>query len=251
MLRGLFTFTEVNMVLQITQSIFSNNELALKHQEAVERVGNYNFPVFVLLFISCALAMYVYLRYYKKTLQVFSSVVSYGASQQIQRDGHSFFRSFSLSLFLIYMICGGIFFTDLSTYFGWFRIVSPDTRMFISILFIGFLILLRRILGRLFGLIVKEKAAIEDYFFQYSFNIYVGAFALLMFCLLLRYSNLPASHLFPIAIGVLGLLYSIRIAKILAFGYSTYGFSLFHLVLYLCAVEIIPLALFVKIIVNG
>ncbi|MEO8760360.1 MAG: DUF4271 domain-containing protein, partial [Bacteroidia bacterium] len=131
--------------LQI-QSIFSDNELKLKHSEALERIGNYHFPTFILLFICCALVIYIYLRHYKKIEQVFSSVISYSASQQIQRDGHSFFRSFSVSLFLIYMICGGIFFSDLSAYFGWLKILSPEIITVVSIVIIGILILLRRLL---------------------------------------------------------------------------------------------------------
>lgn len=149
------------------------------------------------------------------------------------------------------MICGGIFFADLSTYFGWIKIVSADILTLLAIIVIGILILLRRLLTHFFGLIVKEKNATEDYFFQYAFNIYVGAFILLAFCLLLRYSNIPASYLLPVTIGVLSLLYFVRMIKTLVFGFSLYGFSLFHLVLYLCGVEIIPLAIFVKVIVNS
>ncbi len=233
------------------KSIFFNHLLPAKHDAAIERIGSYNFPAFILLFISCALVIYIYLRYYKKTLQVFSSVLSYNAGQQIQRDGHSFFRSFSLSLFLIYMICGGIFFADLSAHFGWIRHISSDMVTLFAVLIIGVSILLRRMLIQFFGLITKEKNAAEDYFFQYSFNIYAGAFVLLGFCLLLRYSSLPPSYLLPAIISILSLLYGIRMVKILVFGYSIYGFSLFHLVLYLCAVEIIPLAIFIKIIVNS
>lgn len=250
-MQGLFTFTAVNFFLQITPGIFSNHELKLKHTEVLERAGGYNFPVFILLFICCALVIYIYLRHYKKTLLLFSSVLSYGASQQIQREGHSFFKSFSLSLFLIYMICGGIFFSQLSTYFGWSKHVAPEMVMTISILSIGMLILIRRILGVFFGRVIKEKNAAEDYFFQYAFNVYIGAFALLALCLLLRYSHLQASYLLPIGVSVLALIYAIRMIKTLIFGYTSYGFSIFHLVLYLCAVEIIPLAVFVKIIVNS
>ena len=195
--------------------------------------------------------MYIYLRFYKKTLLVFSSVMSYGASQQIQREGHSFIKSFSIFLFLIYMICGSIFFTDLSTYMGWFKNTSTNILMGLSILVIGALILIRRMLSQSFGAIIKEKNAAEDWFFQYTFGIYVSALIMLIFCLLLHYSNMPAAYLFPIGLSIIALLYAIRIVKTLVFGYSVYGFSLFHLVLYLCAVEIIPLAVFVKVIVNS
>ena len=149
------------------------------------------------------------------------------------------------------MICGGIFFTDLSVYSGWFKNTSVDTIKGLSIILIGILIIARRLLNQAFGLIIKEKNATEDLFFQYAFGIYIGALVMLVCCLLLQYSNIPAVYLFPLGISILGLLYGIRMIKTLVFGYSMYGFSLFHLVLYLCAVEIIPLAVFVKVIVNS
>ena len=184
-------------------------------------------------------------------LQIFSATISYGALQQIQRDGHSFVKSFSVCLFLIYMICGGIFFADLSVYAGWFNNISLSQITLLSILAIFVLILVRRILSWALGQIIKEKNATEDWFFQYTFGIYAGSVIILVSCLLLHYSNVPAGYLFPASLGIIALLYSIRVVKTVAFGYSAYGFSLFHLVLYLCAVEIIPLAVFVKLIVNS
>jgi hypothetical protein len=237
--------------LQIAPSIFAKHELALKHSDSLERNWNYNLPVFLLIFVCCALVVYVYLRFYKKTLLVFSSVISYNASQQIQREGHSFIKSFSTCLFLIYMICGGIFFTDLSVYSGWFKNTSVDMIKLLSIILIGVLILARRFLNQVLGSIIKEKNATEDLFFQYAFGTYISALVMLICCLLLHYSNMPSVYLFPIGISVLGLLYGIRVIKTLVFGYTMYGFSVFHLVLYLCAVEIIPLAVFIKVIVNS
>jgi hypothetical protein len=237
--------------LDIVPSIFFKHELVLKHNEILIRDESYNLPVFISLFICCALVMYVYLRYYKKSLQVFSSIVSYGASQQIQREGHSFFRSFSISFFLIYMICGAIFFTDLSIYQGWFRNIPTEMITLLSILTISILVLIKGALSNLFGVIIKEKNAVEDSFSQYAFSLYIGGLVMLILCLLLHYSNFPSMYLFPIGLSLLGLLFMLRIVKILAYGYLQYGFSIFHLVLYLCAVEIIPLTIFIKVIVKG
>lgn len=149
------------------------------------------------------------------------------------------------------MVCGGLFFTDLSVYQGWFIGASVEVIKLVSIISIGVLILLRRLLNQAFGSIIKEKNATEDLFFQYAFGIYISALVMLVCCLLLHYSNIPSAYLFPIGISVLGLIYGIRVIKTLVLGFTMYGFSLFHLVLYLCAVEIVPLAVFVKVIVNS
>ena len=214
------------------------------------RAEHYNLPVFLLLFICCVLFMYVYLRYYKKLLKVFSSVLSYSASQQLQREGYSFFSSFSTSLFLIYMICGSFFYTELTTYMGWFKNMPVVLITLLSVLVIGILVLIKKLIGYVLGLILKEKNAIEDCFFQYTFSIYTSGLAMLVLCLLLYYSNLPSVYLFYIGIGFLLVLFVLRTIKIFVFGHLQYGFSIFHLVLYLCAVEIIPLVIFVKTILK-
>ena len=121
----------------------------------------------------------------------------------------------------------------------------------ISILSLGVLILVKRLFNNVFGLIIKEKSSLEDSYFQYAFNVYAEGLVLFIFCLLIHYSNLPAAYLFPLCLGILGLIFTIRAIKTIVFGYLTHGFSVFHLVLYLCAIEIIPLAVFVKIIVNS
>ena len=188
----------MKVFLEIIPSIFAKNELFLKHNEALPRIEPYNLPVFILLFISCALVIYIYLRYYKKSLQVFLSVVSYGVFQQIQRDGYSFFRSFSISLFLIYVICSAIFFTDLSIYSGWFKNIPAEMITLVSVLAIGILVLAKGILSNLFGIIIKEKNATEDSFFQYTFSLYTGGLVMLVICLLIHYSNFSSMCLFPL-----------------------------------------------------
>ncbi|HKC66603.1 MAG TPA: DUF4271 domain-containing protein [Bacteroidia bacterium] len=231
--------------------MFAKNELVARHTDSIERNAHYNILVFLLIFFCCSLVIYIYLRFYKKTLLVFSSVVSYSASQQIQREGHSLVKSFSLFLFLIYMICGGIFFTDLCVYQGWFASVSANIIKLISVILLAIIIIGRRVLNQALGAMVKEKNAAEDLFFQYAFGTYIGALIMLICCLLLQYSNIPPAYIFPLGISILGLIYGIRVIKTLVLGFTVYGFSLFHLVLYLCAVEIIPLAVFVKLIVNS
>jgi hypothetical protein len=232
-------------------SIFVEHELALKHNETLIRYESYNLPVFISLFICCALVMYIYLCYYKKSLQVFSSVVSYGAGQQIQREGHSFFRPFSVSFFLIYMICGAIFFTDLSVYMGWFRNLPTGIITLLCALAIDILVLIKGVLSNLLGVIIKENNATKDSFSQYAFSLYSGGLVMLILCLLLHYSNFSAMYLFPVGLGLLGILFMLRMIKIVAFGYLQYGFSIFHLLLYLCVIEIIPLVVFVKVIVGS
>lgn len=239
----------MKILLDIVPSIFARNELGLKHNEALQRIESYDLPIFISLFVCFGLAMYIYLRYYKKLVQICMSLLSYSASQQMQREGYSFFRSFSIYLFIIYVVCGAIFFTDLNIYFGWFKFVYSYTITMLFLLVIIVIVLIKGILKNVFGLITKEKNANDDVFFLYSSNLYLGGLIMLILCLLLHYSNFPSLYLLLIGLGLLGFLFALRMVRMLVFGRLQYGFSIFHLVLYLCTVEIIPLAICVKIII--
>ncbi len=149
------------------------------------------------------------------------------------------------------MICSAIFFTDLSIYSGWFKNIPAEMITLVSVLAIGILVLAKGILSNLFGIIIKEKNATEDSFFQYTFSLYTGGLVMLVICLLIHYSNFSSMCLFPLGLGLLGFLFMFRMIKIVVFGHLQYGFSIFHLVLYLCAVEVIPLAFFIKVIVRS
>lgn len=228
--------------------MFSGNLLRPTHGEVIERVETYSIPVFLMLFLCCALVVYVYLRYSKRTVLIFSSLFSYGSSQQLLREGHTFFRSLSLSFFLIYMLCGGIFFSEIALRFGWIKNINEILLVFLSAAALGLLIGLRRLLSGLFGFLLKNKKALEDYFSQFAINIYVISLLLLLVCLLLNYSSLSKGWVLSTALSLLGLLYLLRLIKIISLGYMQYTFSVFHLVLYLCAVEILPLLVFVKML---
>src|ERR1700741_539123 len=99
--------------------IFSAHNLVPFHAQALPRDVSYNFPVFILLTGAAVLLLFVYLLYFKKTLQLVQGVFSYGSSKQLQREGYSFFKSFSLALTLVYIICASIFFTDLNSRMHW------------------------------------------------------------------------------------------------------------------------------------
>ncbi len=149
------------------------------------------------------------------------------------------------------MICGAIFFTDLSVYMGWFRNLPTGIITLLCALAIDILVLIKGVLSNLLGVIIKENNATKDSFSQYAFSLYSGGLVMLILCLLLHYSNFSAMYLFPVGLGLLGILFMLRMIKIVAFGYLQYGFSIFHLLLYLCVIEIIPLVVFVKVIVGS
>jgi hypothetical protein len=234
-----------------TQHIFSAHSLSPFHPGALPRDVSYNFPVFILLTGAAVLLLFVYLLYFKKTLQLVQGVFSYGSSKQLQREGYSFFKSFSLALTLVYIICASIFFTDLNNRMHWITMQNGSLLLPLCIICLAVLLLVKKMSSVVFSLFLKNQKALNDYFFQYSFSIKTEGLLLLPVCLLLHYSDVPQAVLLLLGLVIPSLIFSVRVVRTLLWGRAEYGFSVFHIVLYLCTVEIIPLVVFIKILVAG
>ena len=248
-MRGSFYFC--TMVNPVGQHIFSSHNLAPFHAAVLPREVSYNLPVFVLLVGACTLLLFVYLLYFKKTLQLVQGVFSYGSSKQLQREGYSFFKFFSLALTVVYIICASIFFIDLNNRMCWIKIQHSDWLLPLCLLCLAFLLLVKKMSATVFSLFLKNQKAFNDYFFQYSFSIKTEGLLLLPVCLLLHYSAIPPVYLLLLGILVPALIFTVRVIRTILWGRAEYGFSVFHIVLYLCTVEIIPLVVFIKILVAG
>jgi hypothetical protein len=89
---------------------------------------------------------------------------------------------------------------------------------------------------------------------EYNFNTFLsaqgaGLFLLpLTFCV--QYLRYPLEPFFIVAGGVFVLFYAVRLIKGIFIGMETRNFSAFHLFLYLCALEILPLIVLITFLMR-
>jgi len=220
----------------------------MQNGTAIPREISYNAPVFILLVGASGLLLFVYLLYYKKTLQLLQGIFSYGSSRQLQREGYSFYKFFSLALSGVYIICAAIFFTYLNDRMGWVSLPDERWMLPLSILFLAGLLIIKKLAAPVLALFLRNGKALNDYFFQYSFSLKAEGLFLLPVCLLLYYSDIPPTYLIITGLAVPAVIFVSRMVRALLWAGPEYGFSVFHIVLYLCTVEIIPLAVFIKVL---
>jgi len=249
-MRGSFYFCTMLRAANNTH-VFSAHNLAPFHEGVLPREVPNNFPVFILLVGASTLLLFVYLLYFKKILQLVQGVFSYGSSRQLQREGYSFFKFFSLALTAVYIICASIFFMDLNIRMHWITLQNNEWLLPACLICLTVFLLTKKMASSVFSLFLKNQKALNDYFFQYSFSIKAEGLLLLPVCLLLHYSAIPPVYLISLGLIIPALIFAIRVIRTLVWGRSEYGFSVFHIVLYLCTVEIIPLVVFIKILVAG
>jgi len=121
--------------------------------------------------------------------------------------------------------------------------------IFLWLIFVSsiiFSVTIRHLICMAVGKISGEK----DVFREYIVNIYIfyrfsGLFLFVLIILLVYTSILPASLSFKTGVIVLAIMYLIRVLKLLMI-FITRNISIFYLILYLCALEILPALILVK-----
>lgn len=184
-------------------------------------------------------------------MRLLQGLFNFGALQQMQREGYSYYNFFSLSLFAIYALSSAVFFSFLNEKMQWIKADNKNLVLFAAFLFVMLIPIIRKLGALLFPALFKSRKAFADYFFYYSLSVKTGGLLLLPVCLLLYYSHLPSVYLMMAGLSIPALVLVIRVLRTLIWGGSGYGVSVFHILLYLCTVEFIPLLVFIKILLSG
>jgi hypothetical protein len=185
--------------------------------------------------------------YYEKRLGLLaSSVFSRSSANLLIRDSNILRHQSFIYLFFIYLISITLLLHQA------FRYADPGTSsswrellLYLEIVgaFIAFF-LMKITLVRLSGFIFRNTDTATEYIQNmFIFNLF-GGIILLPMLLLISYSGTPV-FLF-IAVGSLVILMFLRFIRGFVVGLSDHKFSLFHLFLYLCTLEILPVVILLK-----
>jgi len=185
--------------------------------------------------------------YYEKRLGLLASAVfSRSSANLLIRDSNILRHQSFIYLFLIYLISITLLlhqafrYSDPASGSSW-----QDLLLYLGI--VGAVIaffLIKIILVRLSGLIFRNADTATEYIQNmFIYNLF-GGIILLPMLLLISYSGTPI-FLF-IAGGSLVILMFLRFFRGFAVGLSDHKFSLFHLFLYLCTLEILPIVILLK-----
>ena len=123
----------------------------------------------------------------------------------------------------------------------------PPWLLYLSLLafFYGFWLIKSFIVQALSWLFSTDEYSRDILFNMYLYNLFTGI-VLLPLVSLMAYTN--RDLFFYITLGFIGLIYVIRFLRLGIIGIGFNKFSVFHLILYLCTLEILPLIVLAKIL---
>ena len=232
-------------------NLFKSHELIPVHDSPqVHKVSN---PDWLFLILILVLGVLTYLRvfYRKNFFQIIAACFNNNLTNQIVRDENLLMQRASVMLNITFSIVSASFIYLLSIHYDW-SLDGMGTG-FIRFVFLAVIVsatytlkfLVLRLCAFLFNL-GREMAT-------YTFNIFIInnllGLTLIPFLALLLFGNLVNdAALYVIALGLAGVAYLYRIGRGVLVAVSYPGFSPFYLFLYLCALEIAPLLVLVKLV---
>jgi hypothetical protein len=231
--------------------IFTGHLLQPKNTGAVPYVNPTPvWPAFVML-VPVTLLVYLRVKYAKRISAVLKGFFSLQAARQLEREDYRLTRGISVILSFVYLASISFFLYQFNRYYPVFK-MDWDPVVQFHLIFAGLLLIyiLKFTVNILLGIILDSSNEV----YEYNFNVFlsnqgIGLF-MLPVAICMEYLNVSFMPLLAAGFFIIGVFYSIRLGKGIIIGLSSRTFSPFHIFLYLCGLEILPLIVLVTFLVR-
>jgi hypothetical protein len=188
--------------------------------------------------------------FFRRRLEmIFRGVFAKNYANQLVREGNLFNERIGLILFLVYLATISMFVFQALPLYNVHLITPPGlTYTYIFGFFLGLWFLkafMVKVLSLLFNTNENSRNLLTN---MYLFNLFAGII-LLPAVTCMAYANLEVFYY--ISLVIIASIYTLRIIREAIIGFTIIKFSVFHLILYLCTLEILPLIVLAKILTRN
>lgn len=232
-------------------NLYNGHSLEVVHEKPVpvtKHTPDWVFPVLL-----AALTVFTFLKvYYSRYFnRLFSAFVSSNLTNQMVRDENILVQRASILLNLTFNITGALLLYFISVWQQW-DILGLDFgfgRFIFFILLVAAVYTLKLLILKSCGIIFGIDREMVSYIFNiFLVNNVLGIVLLPLVALIAFAAWIPAIWIIKVATGVIILAFMYRLWKGIIVGLGSPFFSAFYLFLYLCALEIAPLVVLLKLV---
>ena len=225
-------------VTEISKDEFVEKPLSNREQ------ASWVAPILVFGFILLAWGRLFFRR---RLEMIFRGIFAKNYANQLIREGNLFNERIGLILFLVYLAMMSMFVYQALPLYN-ISIDLPPSLVYASILgfFLGLWFLkvfMIKTLSLLFNTDDNSRNILSN---MYLYNLFAGI-VLLPIVTCMAFANLEI--FFYIGLTIIAFIYILRIIRESIIGITLIKFSVFHLILYLCTLEILPMVVLAKILV--
>ena len=234
-----------------TINIWKTHELKQIHSSPQQIKDSTPGWLFVVLIAVIGVLTYLRVFYRKNFFQIISACFNNNLTNQIVRDENLLMQRASVMLNITFSITAAAFIYLVSIYYDWS--LNGMGTGFIRFIFLALIVsaafTLKFVVLRLCAFLFNLSREMSTYIFNvFIINNLLGM-TLFPFVVLILFGNiLSTGLLITIALCLIGAAYIYRIGRgmLIAIGYP--GFSPVYIFLYLCALEIAPLLVLLKVV---
>lgn len=236
----------------IATSLFQNHLLAIKNPQPKIHTTSYDYWVTGILMFLYILFVWMYVSNYKKLSQIIKGIYINHNSNQMSREDLSIGNRVSVFLSIFFILTLTLFISRVLSYFDFHP--SPFGQDNVVVLNIITAIIITIAYGikfasiKLLGYIFKAQKEASEYMMTiFLFCNTLGLFMLpLIVCLTYVKQVSPIVFIYA-GIGFIIIFFSIRLVRGLFLGLNRLEISKIYLFMYLCALEILPIIIIIKL----
>jgi hypothetical protein len=201
-----------------------------------------------ILLLSLFTFSWIRMVYQKYVVQVVTSMLNYQASIRLLRGKNVLFRNMAFGLNFVFAINIGLFIFFFIQYYN-LNQIYPAGFISVAIYSVGIIIIytLKTLVCKLIGNIFMVKEQFAEY--VHNIHLYNKNMGLFLFPIVIVFPYITSNQVKPVIL-YLGLTIIIVMSLLLIYrGFQIImrnGVSTFYLILYLCAIEILPILLLIK-----
>ena len=236
---------------QSVPSVFRSHTLEPKTTEPLEHYSENIDWISIHFILLLGLLAWTRINYRKRLYQIGKSFVAPRYLYQMAREGSVFRERVAIPLFVIYLVSFSMLLFLLLTHFSNFHLEGYVGFKLFSIILLVVLILwfIKNILVHFIGITFKNELILHEFMLtNFIFNLGSG---LMLFPVIAVSVYISSREVLLVALGFWLLIFVFKIARELFTGLSYTKFSLFNRFLYLCALEILPILIFIKLVMSN
>ncbi len=234
-----------------TFSVFKNHALQPQHKTPIlTNVPVYYWPSF-LLFIIFGIYVSVRITDPKKILKIIFSVFNLQMEKQLLREDYKLYKRVSLLLSFCFVTVFAFLLYKINNRFD---LILEDTTSLIQFLFFVTVVVLMYVVKifvtYLFSIITTKHELGSEYIFNVFLHSQVIGIILFPMVVCLQFSRYPIEWFLYPSMVIYILFFTLRTFRGFVIASSEQNSGFLYIILYFCALEILPLLVLVKFLVN-
>ncbi len=233
------------------KSVFQAHSLQPQEKEPlVHHLNNIDW-ISIHFILLLGLLAWARINYPKRLFQIAKSFIAPRYLNQMAREGNIFRERIVIPLFVIYLISFSMLLYLLLKNFSDFHLEDYTSFQLFSIILLIVLILwfLKNILVHFIGITFKNELILQDFMLtNFVFDLISGLF---LFPVIAVSVYISSREILLAALVLWLFIFIFKIIRELFTGLSYTKFSLFNRFLYLCALEILPILIFIKLVMSN